>query len=410
MTGSVRAELLVLRKRAATWILLAIWTLLGVFFAYVVPYALDPEDATGGLAQFLPRELPGTLLAGFPFFGGVFALMLGVFALGSDYGWDTLKTRLTQRPGRLHVLAAKLVALAIVLVPFVLALFAAGAVASLAIAGIENASVDWPSAWLLVRAMAGGWLILAVWAALGALLGTLTRGTSLAIGVGILYTLVIEGLVSALAESVARAPGRGPAARERLLDRSDAGRVGGRDRVERAGLLRRAARGDRAGARRARRVPRGVHRAHRRPVAAPRRRVAPLRCPCRRRRTRGAAPPCGAGVLGVAGASGAGAAGSGWAGACCVVSGAGVVVAGASPPWLGVPVSGSTVPSGVPPFSGVALVSGAGTGVVVVGTSPSPAALQRSVFLASSSWHSFSSFCFASAWAPSMNVRQTEAG
>ena len=42
------AELLVLRKRAATWILLGIWTFLGVFFAYVVPYALDPEDATAG--------------------------------------------------------------------------------------------------------------------------------------------------------------------------------------------------------------------------------------------------------------------------------------------------------------------------------------------------------------------------
>ena len=42
----IAAELLVLRKRAATWILLGIWTLLGVFFAYVVPYALDPEDAT----------------------------------------------------------------------------------------------------------------------------------------------------------------------------------------------------------------------------------------------------------------------------------------------------------------------------------------------------------------------------
>ena len=42
------AELLVLRKRAATWILLGIWTFLGVFFAYVIPYALDPEDRTGG--------------------------------------------------------------------------------------------------------------------------------------------------------------------------------------------------------------------------------------------------------------------------------------------------------------------------------------------------------------------------
>jgi ABC-2 type transport system permease protein len=42
MTRNVSAELLILRKRAATWILLGIWTLLGVFFAYVVPYALDP--------------------------------------------------------------------------------------------------------------------------------------------------------------------------------------------------------------------------------------------------------------------------------------------------------------------------------------------------------------------------------
>jgi ABC-2 type transport system permease protein len=198
----VAAELLVLRKRAATWILLGIWTLLGIFFAYVIPYALDPEDATGGLRQFLPQSLAGNLLEGFPFFGGVFALMLGVFAFGSEYGWDTLKTRFTQRPGRLRVFGAKLAALGIVLMPFVLSLFAAGAVASYIIAQIEDAPIAWPSAWLLVRAIGAAWLILAVWAALGVTLGVLTRGTSLAIGVGILYALVIEGLLSALASSV----------------------------------------------------------------------------------------------------------------------------------------------------------------------------------------------------------------
>jgi ABC-type transport system involved in multi-copper enzyme maturation permease subunit len=202
MTRQVKAELLILRKRAATWILLGIWTLLGVFFAYVVPYALDPEDATGGIRQFLPESLAGTLIDGFPFFGGVFALMLGVFALGSEYGWDTLKSLFTQRPGRLRVFAAKLAALAIVLVPFVLVLFAAGAATSLVIAQIEGAPADFPSAWLLLRAIGAGWLILVPWAALGVLLGVLTRGTSLAIGVGILYALVIEGLLSALADSL----------------------------------------------------------------------------------------------------------------------------------------------------------------------------------------------------------------
>jgi ABC-2 type transport system permease protein len=202
MTREVAAELLILRKRAATWILLGIWTLLGVFFAYVVPYALDPEDATGGVEQFFPESLAGTLISGFPFFGGVFALMLGVFAFGSEYGWGTLKTLFTQRPSRLRVFAAKLAALGIVLVPFVLTLFAAGAVASYVIAQIEGAPVHWPDAWLLLRAIGAGWLILAVWGTLGVLLGVLTRGTSLAIGVGILYALVIEGLLSAFADSV----------------------------------------------------------------------------------------------------------------------------------------------------------------------------------------------------------------
>ncbi len=202
MIRDITAELLVLRKRAATWILLGIWTALGIFFAYVIPYALDPEDAPSGLREFLPESLAGTLLQGFPFFGGVFALMLGVFAFGSEFTWGTLTTLFTQRSGRSRVLASKLVALGIVLALFVVSLFVAGAVASFTIARIEDAPASWPSAWLLVRALAAGWLILGVWAAVGVLLGVLTRGTSLAIGVGILYALVIEGLLSALSDSV----------------------------------------------------------------------------------------------------------------------------------------------------------------------------------------------------------------
>ena len=44
MTGSLRAELLVLRKRASTWILLGIWATLALVFAYVVPYATYLND------------------------------------------------------------------------------------------------------------------------------------------------------------------------------------------------------------------------------------------------------------------------------------------------------------------------------------------------------------------------------
>lgn len=203
MTGGLRAELLVLRKRASSWILLGIWVTLALVFAYVVPYAQYlNRPSPDGLADVLPENLVGTLMGGFPFFGGVLALMLGVLTFGSEYGWGTLKTLFTQRPGRLHVFGAKLLALAATLVAFVLVVFALGALAGYAIAVREGAEVSWPSLWLLLRGLAAGWLILAVWAAFGVLLAVLFRGTALAVGVGILYALVIEGLLSALATQV----------------------------------------------------------------------------------------------------------------------------------------------------------------------------------------------------------------
>jgi ABC-2 type transport system permease protein len=203
---SVGVELLVLRKRASTWILLGAWTLLGLLFSYLLPYLTYRGGIEGPqrspLDALLPDRLADNLLGGFPFFGGVFALMLGVLAIGSEYGWDTLKTVLIQRPGRMRVLGAKLAALGVGLVPFVIVIFMAGAVASFLIAGAEGATIVWPSTWELIRAVAAGWFVLATWAALGVLLAVVSRGTALAIGLGILYALVIEGLLSALAGEV----------------------------------------------------------------------------------------------------------------------------------------------------------------------------------------------------------------
>lgn len=202
---NISAQLLVLRKRPSTWVLMGVWVALGIMFAYLLPYLTYRGGGEGRpepLTPLLPEALAGSLLAGFPFFGGVIALMLGVLAIGSDYGWDTLKTLLIQRPGRLRVFSSKLGALALGLVPFVFAIFIAGAVASYLIAGAENAAVQWPPLWEIVQALAAGWFVLAVWAALGALLAVLSRGTALATGLGILYTFVIEGVLSGLAGQV----------------------------------------------------------------------------------------------------------------------------------------------------------------------------------------------------------------
>jgi ABC-2 type transport system permease protein len=203
--NSVAAELLVLRKRASTKILLGVWVALGLLFAYGLPYLTyrnGGEGPSAPLEMLLPARLADNLLGGFPFFGGVLTLMLGVLVIGSDFGWDTLKTLFIQHPSRMRVFGAKIAALALALVPFAIVSFMAGAVASLLIAGAEDAAVHWPSAWELLRGVAAGWFVLAAWAAFGVFLAVLSRGTALAIGLGILYALVVEGLLSALASQV----------------------------------------------------------------------------------------------------------------------------------------------------------------------------------------------------------------
>jgi ABC-type transport system involved in multi-copper enzyme maturation permease subunit len=207
MTGAITSELLILRKRAATWVLLAIWTALAVFFTYVLPYVIERNRdgaSSRPLEDLMPDRLVGSLSGGYPFFGGAIALILAVMTIGGEYSWGAWKTLFTQRPGRLQVFAAKLIALGVALVPFVVTVFLAGAVSSFLVARSEGAAVTWPSAGLLLRGFLADWLILAVWASLGVLLAVLTRGVAMAMGIGILYALVVEGLLTALTGAVDR--------------------------------------------------------------------------------------------------------------------------------------------------------------------------------------------------------------
>lgn len=68
----------------------------------------------------------------------------------------------------------------------------------------ENAAVQWPRLWEIVQALGVGWFVLAVWAAFGVVLAVLSRGMALAIGLGILYTFVIEGVFSGSVGSLDR--------------------------------------------------------------------------------------------------------------------------------------------------------------------------------------------------------------
>jgi ABC-2 type transport system permease protein len=200
---AILIELQMLWRRPGTWILLGIWLVMAMMFGYVIPY-IDRDEAIrgNGVTDLLPANLTANTLAGFPFFGGVLILILAVMMFGGDYGWNVVKTLLTQKSGRLEVFSSKLVALLIGVTPFVVVDFLFGIGASQIVARLEDASNTLDSAVDIATGMLAAWLILAVWASLGALLATLTRGTSLAIGLGIMYGLVFEGLLSALLDGV----------------------------------------------------------------------------------------------------------------------------------------------------------------------------------------------------------------
>ena len=208
----VQTELFLLRKRVSTWVVLAVWLVLAICFAYVFPYisyrsnGAEGGPAAGGggtdLVTLLPGQLVPTVIGGFAFYGGALALILGVLTFGSEFGWNTWKTLFTQRPGRMRIVFAKVAALGLALLPFAVGVFVAGGVASLIIAGVEGASMSGPAPVSLAEAILAGWFTLAVWAAIGVMLAVMTRGTSLAIGIGILYALVIEGTISVFANSI----------------------------------------------------------------------------------------------------------------------------------------------------------------------------------------------------------------
>lgn len=208
MLASFRAELLKLRKRPVVWLIAAAWLVMSQTFGFIVPYLgylQDDPDAFGSgpptmlLADLAPANLVANATAGLPIFGGTLAVILGAVVIGSEYGWGTVKTVLTQRPGRLAVYAGKLLALTLVTLLIVLVTFAVSAGSSALIANAESGAFDWPAASELLTGIAGGWLITTMWCFCGVALATVLRGMALAVGLGLVWTMVVENLISGLA-------------------------------------------------------------------------------------------------------------------------------------------------------------------------------------------------------------------
>ena len=83
-----------------------------------------------------------------------------------------------------------------------LATFALNATTAAIIATLESRLLDYPSVATLAEGIGSGWLIMGMWCGLGALLGFAFRGVALPVGLGVVWVLGVENLVSAVADSL----------------------------------------------------------------------------------------------------------------------------------------------------------------------------------------------------------------
>ncbi|TDC50865.1 ABC transporter permease [Jiangella ureilytica] len=205
LVASTRAELLRLRKWPAVWVLATVWLLLNLTFAYLFNYIAYATGSSGFsnegvppdalLPDLLPAAIPSVLTGGMPMFGGAIMFILGALAAGSGFGWGTWKTVLTQRPRRLPAFGGTLAAVGVAVVGVVAATLVLDVATSTLIAVVEGQSIVWPALGPLAESAAGALLIFGMWAAAGVLVGVLTRSPALAVGLGLVWSLVVENLL-----------------------------------------------------------------------------------------------------------------------------------------------------------------------------------------------------------------------
>ncbi|NJM05109.1 ABC transporter permease subunit [Candidatus Gracilibacteria bacterium] len=211
----LRAEWLKLRLRPLGWLLLAIFLVLIALYLslwYVIA-ALHSGLIGVGEAELvilsdaqiaqIERQLSfpgifGAVLGQINGIGGILAVILAGGALGSEYGWGTLRTQLSHAPQRGQLLAAKCVALALlVLLAMVIALAVGSAFALLysTALGLENYLTAADLA-RIVLGMGRALFILAPYMLASLACAALGRSVLSGIGGGMLFLIVDIGLGS----------------------------------------------------------------------------------------------------------------------------------------------------------------------------------------------------------------------
>lgn len=204
-----RAEFARLRKWPAFWIVLGTWIALNLVFAYLFNYLAYTSGSSSRMSNGQPREVllqlmlpaavPEVFTQGMAMFGGALMLVLGALVVGSGYGWGSWKTVFTQGPSRRAVVGGTVLALTSVVVGLVGAAFVVDTGVAAVIGVAEHQTPTLPTAAHTLLGLATGVVILGMWTLAGALIAAIARGPALAVGLGLVWVLVVENLLRGVA-------------------------------------------------------------------------------------------------------------------------------------------------------------------------------------------------------------------
>lgn len=203
MSSLIKMELLKLVKRPMTWVLI-ILLLGGTGFGTVVSL-LNLGEVTPELRESILQRL--TLPGIFPWtaefiyiFGAIMLAILAASSIGSEYSWGTLRPMLATGVSRARFLGAKVVALAVVALAFVLLTLLQSAVLAvpIALANDRPAVPTLDAAWLLDLAAIIGRSYLTVLVPMAIAFLVSLVGRSQAAGIGAALGLLIGEQIVAL--------------------------------------------------------------------------------------------------------------------------------------------------------------------------------------------------------------------
>jgi ABC-type transport system involved in multi-copper enzyme maturation permease subunit len=209
VVACTRAEFARLRKWPAFWIVLGTWIALNLVFAYLFNYLAYTSGSSSRMSNGQPREVllqlmlpaavPEVFTQGMAMFGGALMLVLGALVVGSGYGWGSRKTVFTQGPSRRAVVGGTVVSLMSVVVGLVGAAFVVDTGVAAMIGAAEHRTPTLPTAAHTLLGLATGVVILGMWTLAGALFAAIARGPALAVGLGLVWVLVVENLLRGVA-------------------------------------------------------------------------------------------------------------------------------------------------------------------------------------------------------------------